>query len=98
MNPERLNKQSDKEGRSEPNRQMRRKSRITPEQRNRCHRAYSGQESGPAIEIQPEFGKASQDTNRMVDGTITENQTAAKAEGSRRFNREFDSNEIDESD
>jgi hypothetical protein len=98
MNPERSNKLSDKEGRSEPNRQMRRKSRMIPECRNRCHRPYSGQESGLAIEIRPESRAASQEMNRMAEGTITDNQTRSNVQVSRRFNREFDSNEIDESD
>jgi hypothetical protein len=36
--------------------------------------------------------------NRIFEGTITENQTPANAQGSRRFNLEYDSNEIDESE
>jgi hypothetical protein len=34
----------------------------------------------------------------MLEGTITKNQTCPSEPVSRRFNREFDSNEIDESD
>jgi hypothetical protein len=34
----------------------------------------------------------------MAEGTVTKNKAPANAQGSRRFNLEYDSNEIDESE
>jgi hypothetical protein len=93
-----LNKQSDREGRPELNRQIRLKSILIPDLCNRSHRSYSGQDSRPQIVIVLGFSAISEAMNKMVDGTIIDKESPSKTFVSIRFNRDSGSNEIDESD
>jgi C4-type Zn-finger protein len=98
MNPERLNKQSDSEGKPEPDLLMRRKSKYIPNLSNRCHRIYSGQQSAPTSDISIESGAASHAMKKTLEGIMGNLLSPSKARVSICFNRELGSNEIEESD
>jgi hypothetical protein len=98
INPETVNKQSDRKGRPELNRQIRLKSILIPDLCNRSDRSHSRQESRPQIVILLGSSAISAAVNKIFDGTIIDKESPLKRFVSIRFNRDSGSNEIDESD